>query len=256
MSIATEGSRGVKRVALAIGAGAKEGSVALTLGARSVADMREEGNAHYRANRIFRAIEFYTECILLEPSASLHCNRAVALMALERDEKVKQEPELIRQAWRQEGLKNALVDASRGATKYDSQFPKAFFLTGACRLELAKLATDMSRKEQYVQFEIAVEMLTKAQELAPRDAAVARRLEEAMEAMVRIYVPSEDDAPEDACVAASEVRGADEPTPPASSEGAAGGAPVQSMEPVARDASADAPSEGLVAREEEEGVLV
>ena len=108
-----------------------------------------------------------------------------------------------------------------------------------------------------MQFEIAVEALTKAQELAPRDKAVEKRLEEAMEAMVRIYIPSEDDAPEDACAAASEMRSADEPAAPAaSSEGAAGaGAPVQRVEPAARDASADAPSEGPVAGEEE-GVLV
>jgi tetratricopeptide (TPR) repeat protein len=250
----------VTRVALSIDAGATEGSVALTLGARSVGSMREEGNDHYRANRIFRAIELYTECILMEPSAPLHCNRAVAFMALDKDEKIRERPEAERLLWRQEGMKNALLDASRGAMKYDGQFPKAFFLTGACRLELAKADTESTRKERYVQFELAVEALTRAQELAPRDKAVERRLEEGMEAMMRIYVPSEDDAPADAseaCATASEVRGAGEGSAAGADAAAAAGAPVQSVEPRARDGSADAPSEGpVVAWEEEDGVLV
>ena len=162
-------------------------SARVSLRVRDVRELRDEANVLYRADRIFDSLELYSECIRLEPCAALYCNRTLAWMAVARDARVRAQPDGLRRGWRSEGLKAALLDVSRGAVKHDPACAKAFHLAGSIRIKQAELDTHLSLKERHVALEVAVETLEKAAELAPGDGAVARRLQEAVDACTRMH---------------------------------------------------------------------
>ena len=148
--------------------------------ALSAKDLRAEGKAHFQAGRFFDALESYTGCVALKPSASLHCNRALAFMNLYKDARVAEMPEEDRHAWRIEGLRRALHETSVAAIRLQANHPKAFYLAGMARLDLGKLDPMLDPKQRLVMFELALETLVQASELT-EDEQVDIKIKEATE---------------------------------------------------------------------------
>lgn len=129
-------------------------------------DLRAEGKAHFEAGRFFDALESYTGCVHLQPSAALHCNRALAFMNLYKDARVVGLPEGQIHSWRVEGLRRALTDTSVAAIRLDPSYPKAFYLAGMARLSLGRLDPTLDPKARAVMLQMAVETLMQASELS------------------------------------------------------------------------------------------
>ena len=138
---------------------------------------RQCGNAAFKAGRYFDAVERYTACIQCEPEASIICNRALALMSLHKDAQI---PESARSAWHLVGLRRALMDASRGAARLDPACAKAYYIAGACRLEIARLDEELGVEARLEMLSMAAETLHEAHKLEPADRRIYAKMEEAV----------------------------------------------------------------------------
>ena len=130
--------------------------VRLTL---TATDLRAEAKAHFEAGRFFNALESYTGCMQLRPSASLHCNRALTLMSLYKDARVVELPDAQKHAWRVEGLRRSLTDSALAAVRLDPGHAKAFYLAGVARLELGRLDPTLDPRARLLMLQMAVETL-------------------------------------------------------------------------------------------------
>ena len=156
--------------------------VQLTL---SATDLRAEGKAHFEAGRFFDALESYTGCVQLQPSAALHCNRALAFMSLYKDARVVGLPEMQQHSWRVEGLRRSLTDTTFAAMRLDPSHAKAFYLAGMARLDLGRLDPTLDPKARVVMLQMAVETLMQASELSD-DEAVHLKVIEATKEMEKV----------------------------------------------------------------------
>ena len=145
--------------------------------AASLDHYRERGNSAFKAGRYFDAVERYTACIQCAPQASVICNRALALMSLHKDAQI---PESARGAWCLVGLRRALMDASRGAARLDPACAKAYYIAGACRLEIARLDEELGVEARVEMLSMAAETLHEAHKLEPADRRIYAKMEEAV----------------------------------------------------------------------------
>ena len=148
--------------------------VRLTL---TATDLRAEGKAHFEAGRFFNALESYTGCIQLQPSATLHCNRALAFMSLYKDGRVVGLPEAQQHSWRVEGLRRSLTDTAVAAVRLDASHAKAFYLAGMARLDLGRFDPTLDPKSRVVMLQMAVETLMQASELSDEEAVDLKVIE-------------------------------------------------------------------------------
>ena len=156
--------------------------VRLTL---TATDLRAEAKAHFEAGRFFNALESYTGCIQLQPSASLHCNRALTFMSLYKDARVVELPDAQKHAWRVEGLRRSLTDSALAAVRLDPGHAKAFYLAGVARLDLGRLDPTLDPRARLLMLQMAVETLMQASELSD-DEAVDQKVIEATEEMEKV----------------------------------------------------------------------
>ena len=70
--------------------------------------------------------------------------------------------------------------ASRGAARLDPACAKAYYIAGACRLEIARLDEELGVEARVEMLSMAAETLHEAHKLEPADRRIYAKMEEAV----------------------------------------------------------------------------